>query len=127
MTESEKRAYYSALSYIEAKKPFLAITHGLSGSGKSTCAMMIAQSRGAIRIRSDVERIRIFPDEKQRVAKRAAEKSDISEADTTVLQIQIQRETEENLTEQEKEYSVAFDCSSMESMLTSMNSFSPYS
>jgi aminoglycoside phosphotransferase family enzyme/predicted kinase len=38
----------------------LRITHGFSGSGKSTRAMEWADSIGAIRIRSDIERLRIF-------------------------------------------------------------------
>jgi uncharacterized protein len=36
------------------------ITHGLSGSGKSTQALRLVKSTGAIRIRSDVERTRAF-------------------------------------------------------------------
>jgi predicted kinase len=49
-----------ALSYTEEKEAFLAIMHGFSGSGKSTCALMMVEQYGALRIRSDVERIRIF-------------------------------------------------------------------
>ena len=37
----------------------LVITHGLSGSGKTTVASLIAESTGAVRIRSDVERKRL--------------------------------------------------------------------
>ncbi len=40
-------------------QPLLGITHGLSGSGKSTKAMQIIEQRGGIRIRSDVERRRM--------------------------------------------------------------------
>lgn len=40
--------------------PKLWITHGLSGSGKSTQSIGVIQSHGAIRIRSDVERLRLF-------------------------------------------------------------------
>jgi uncharacterized protein len=36
------------------------ITHGLSGSGKSTLASVLLAAAGAIRIRSDVERKRLF-------------------------------------------------------------------
>ncbi len=39
---------------------FLAITHGLAGSGKSTLSQPLAAALGAIRIRSDVERKRLF-------------------------------------------------------------------
>ena len=40
--------------------PRLLITHGLSGSGKSTVAAELMAAAGAIRIRSDVERKRLF-------------------------------------------------------------------
>jgi uncharacterized protein len=49
-----------ALSYTIAQSPFVAITYGLSGSGKSTVAQAIAAASGAIRLRSDVERKRLF-------------------------------------------------------------------
>jgi hypothetical protein len=38
----------------------LMITHGLSGSGKSTLAGQLLERAGAIRLRSDVERKRLF-------------------------------------------------------------------
>lgn len=40
--------------------PRLLITHGLSGSGKSTVARQLLAVAGAIRLRSDVERKRLF-------------------------------------------------------------------
>lgn len=40
--------------------PRLMITHGMSGSGKSTMAAALLAAAGAIRIRSDVERKRLF-------------------------------------------------------------------
>lgn len=40
--------------------PFLLITHGLSGSGKSTLAAELLGLTSAVRIRSDVERKRLF-------------------------------------------------------------------
>lgn len=43
-----------------ACEPRLLIMHGLSGSGKSTLAAQLVESCGAIRIRSDVERRRLF-------------------------------------------------------------------
>lgn len=49
-----------ALSYTQPQTPLLLITHGLSGSGKSTLSAPLAESMGAIRIRSDRERQRIF-------------------------------------------------------------------
>jgi uncharacterized protein len=49
-----------AFGYIKPGKPQLIITHGLSGSGKSTLTQPILEHVGAIRIRSDVERKRLF-------------------------------------------------------------------
>ncbi len=45
---------------------FLMITHGVSGSGKSYASQQVVESFRAIRIRSDVERLRRFPDPQQR-------------------------------------------------------------
>jgi aminoglycoside phosphotransferase family enzyme/predicted kinase len=44
----------------ERTAPRLLITHGLSGSGKSTIAAALLQATGAVRMRSDVERKRLF-------------------------------------------------------------------
>lgn len=41
------------------EKPFLAITHGLSGSGKTSGSQAVVQRLGAIRLRSDIERKRL--------------------------------------------------------------------
>lgn len=49
-----------AESYIEFHSPYLLITHGFSGSGKSTLTNGVVRELGGIRIRSDVERKRIF-------------------------------------------------------------------
>ena len=53
---------YVALAqlFAEPKKPLLLITHGLSASGKSTLAARLVERLGAVRIRSDVERKRLF-------------------------------------------------------------------
>jgi aminoglycoside phosphotransferase family enzyme/predicted kinase len=40
--------------------PVLIITHGLSGSGKTTLTQLLLEELGAIRLRSDVERKRLF-------------------------------------------------------------------
>jgi aminoglycoside phosphotransferase family enzyme len=48
-----------AFTLSQRPKRFLYITHGLSGSGKSTAAMNCVETTGAIRIRSDVERKRV--------------------------------------------------------------------
>ena len=49
-----------ARSYIQPRRPFVLLTHGLSGSGKSTFSAPLAERLGAIRIRSDRERQRLF-------------------------------------------------------------------
>jgi len=48
-----------AESYRDAPAPRLVITHGVSGSGKSTAARALLEAMGAVRIRSDVERKRL--------------------------------------------------------------------
>ena len=64
---SETPAYHDFLRYLELARgfarpsmPFLAITCGVSGSGKSTVAKAMFEATGAIRIRSDVERKRLY-------------------------------------------------------------------
>lgn len=55
------RKYLSlAESYLKPRSRFLAIMHGVSGTGKSSVAGRLAGEVGAIRIRSDVERKRLF-------------------------------------------------------------------
>ena len=49
-----------ARSYTQRRIAFLAITHGYSGSGKSTAALTAARACSGLRIRSDVERQRLF-------------------------------------------------------------------
>jgi len=58
---SEVESYVAlAKRYGERQSPFLAITRGLSGSGKSTFALQAVETFGALRLRSDVERMRLF-------------------------------------------------------------------
>ncbi|MDH5445206.1 MAG: AAA family ATPase [Gammaproteobacteria bacterium] len=52
-----------AEAYTHRDKPTLIITRGLSGSGKTTYTEELLGSIGAIRIRSDVERKRLFKDQ----------------------------------------------------------------
>ena len=56
------RAYLRlALALTRPETPFLLITHGVSGSGKShRTGQLLERFAGAIRIRSDVERKRLF-------------------------------------------------------------------
>ena len=46
--------------YIQAGRIVLIITHGYSGSGKSTLSGQLAEKTGAVQIRSDIERKRLF-------------------------------------------------------------------
>ncbi len=46
--------------YTEIPKRFGLITHGVSGSGKSTLTLKLVEQLGTIRLRSDVERKRLF-------------------------------------------------------------------
>jgi aminoglycoside phosphotransferase family enzyme/predicted kinase len=57
---ADYRAYVAqAEGYTGTPQPALLITHGLSGSGKSTATTPLLGGLGAIRIRSDVERKRL--------------------------------------------------------------------
>lgn len=59
---SENYYHYMRLasSYVVDKKTFIAITYGVSASGKSTVSEFIAAHCNAVRLRSDVERKRLF-------------------------------------------------------------------
>lgn len=46
--------------YTRRPRPAVLITHGVSGSGKSTAALALVEALGAIQVRSDVERKRLF-------------------------------------------------------------------
>ncbi|HNP37571.1 MAG TPA: AAA family ATPase [Woeseiaceae bacterium] len=59
-TQEFERYLQLALGYKQLQRPVLLITHGLSGSGKSTLSAPLAEDIGAIRIRSDRERQRLF-------------------------------------------------------------------
>ncbi len=49
-----------ARNYTQARRPVLLVTRGLSASGKTTLTRPLLEQLGAIRIRSDVERKRLF-------------------------------------------------------------------
>jgi aminoglycoside phosphotransferase family enzyme/predicted kinase len=58
---SEYRSYLELTAhYMRSVQPLLIITHGLSGSGKTTVTQPILEALGAVRIRSDIERKRLF-------------------------------------------------------------------
>ncbi|HHH35916.1 MAG TPA: aminoglycoside phosphotransferase [Gammaproteobacteria bacterium] len=59
--QEEFRTYLSlAEGYARPPRPALLITHGLSGAGKTTVTQPLLERLGAVRIRSDVERKRLF-------------------------------------------------------------------
>lgn len=59
--EDEFHAYLKlAQTYTQHGKPKLIITRGMSASGKSTLTLPLLELMGAIRIRSDIERKRLF-------------------------------------------------------------------
>lgn len=64
---AEEYAGYIVLAegYTQGKDPALLITHGLSGSGKSLFGGWLAERLPAVRLRSDVERKRLFPQTNQ--------------------------------------------------------------
>nr|WP_254170908.1 MULTISPECIES: bifunctional aminoglycoside phosphotransferase/ATP-binding protein [Pseudomonas] len=57
-----------AESYSAIPSRLLAITHGVSAVGKSHVAMRLVEALGAIRVRSDVERKRLFGEQQQQNA-----------------------------------------------------------
>ncbi|MCA9472924.1 MAG: AAA family ATPase [Nitrospirales bacterium] len=71
--EEELTQYLAlATSFTKPPHPVLLITHGLSGSGKTTVSQTLLESLGAIRIRSDIERQRLFgvsPEERTHAGK----------------------------------------------------------
>ena len=57
---SFQRCWDLAHRLLVPQRPLLVLTTGLSGSGKSTLAQMLTEQLGAVRLRSDVERKRLF-------------------------------------------------------------------
>ena len=55
-----RRYLDTALAWTQAAQPRLSITHGLPGSGKTFASQALLRREGAIRLRSDVERKRLF-------------------------------------------------------------------
>jgi aminoglycoside phosphotransferase family enzyme/predicted kinase len=68
-----------AESYSAIPSNFMAITHGVSAVGKSHVAMRLVEALGAIRLRSDVERKRLFGESKDLYS------ADVSDATYTRL------------------------------------------
>lgn len=59
VAEKERYLHLAYRETLPPNSPTLWITHGLSGSGKSTVALDWVRTHGAIRLRSDRERIRL--------------------------------------------------------------------
>jgi hypothetical protein len=55
-----RRYLQTALAWTQPRQPQLFITHGLPGSGKTFESQRLLEREGAIRLRSDVERKRLF-------------------------------------------------------------------
>jgi uncharacterized protein len=58
--DSARRFVAAALQWTRPLTPGLCITHGLPGSGKTFQSQRLLEREGAIRLRSDVERKRLF-------------------------------------------------------------------
>jgi aminoglycoside phosphotransferase family enzyme/predicted kinase len=59
-SEAARRYLATALAWTQPAKPWLSITHGLPGSGKTWVSQRLLEQEGAIRLRSDVERKRLY-------------------------------------------------------------------
>ena len=54
-----------AMACCTRNKPLGLIMHGVSGSGKSTLGLQLVEQLGCVRLRSDIERQRLFADHKE--------------------------------------------------------------
>ncbi|MDO4795118.1 MAG: AAA family ATPase [Brachymonas sp.] len=54
------RYIHLATELARPRQPWLALTHGVSGSGKSSQSQGLIEQRGLVRVRADVERKRLF-------------------------------------------------------------------
>src|SRR5690606_11440293 len=58
---AEHRGYLDlAERYAKPSRPLVIITHGFSGSGKTTVTNAVLETLDAVRVRSDIERKRLF-------------------------------------------------------------------
>lgn len=58
--ETARRYLKAAADCMHRRDPWIVITHGLAGSGKSTVGLGVLEQFPALRLRSDVERKRLF-------------------------------------------------------------------
>lgn len=70
---TERIARARAIAF--APPPQLVLTTGLSGSGKSRVALALAEAWGGVRVRSDVERLRMCPDPATRYTPAATQRT----------------------------------------------------
>ena len=68
--------------FIDSSKPALILMHGVSGTGKTTVSTELIKSLGAIRIRSDIERKRLFS-EPAKLKREVSEVVDLYHSDMT--------------------------------------------
>ncbi len=81
MTSAEQAAQWStfrryatlAENVLTEHNPALWITVGFSGSGKSLAALELVQALGAVRVRSDAQRLRLYPERGDRYSAQANE------------------------------------------------------
>ena len=59
-SEAARRYLATALAWAQPGKAWLSIMHGLPGSGKTWVSQRLLEQEGAIRLRSDVERKRLY-------------------------------------------------------------------
>ncbi|WP_068829608.1 bifunctional aminoglycoside phosphotransferase/ATP-binding protein [Pseudomonas sp. BMS12] len=83
-----------AESYSAIPSPFLAITCGVSAVGKSHVALRLVEALGAIRLRSDVERKRLFGEQPE--AEKGALRAGIYSAEATAATYQRLHQLAEN-------------------------------
>ncbi|MDP3412929.1 MAG: AAA family ATPase [Polaromonas sp.] len=59
-SEAARRYLATALAWAQPGKAWLSIMHGLPGSGKTWVSQRLLEQEGAVRLRSDVERKRLY-------------------------------------------------------------------
>lgn len=62
-----------AVTLTQSAPTFIAVMHGFSGSGKSVVALALAEHCGAIRLRSDSERLRLYHEKEARYSHEATQ------------------------------------------------------
>jgi len=70
--DNQQVGHYLAMAerLTEKRAPFLLLTHGLSGSGKTVLSTRLVEAFGVVRVRSDIERKRMYAVEAESVEQR---------------------------------------------------------